>query len=65
VRQRDEKLGCGRKNNKYSAKTRQEDLKGAVINLIWHLKRQNYAEDTLYGYNLQALIELGIDLFDA
>jgi hypothetical protein len=47
-------------------KHEKEDLKGAVVSFIWHLKRQNYAEDTLYGYgyNLQALIELGIDLFD-
>src|SRR3972149_5924055 len=39
------------------------DLKGAVVDFLWQLKRQNYAEDTLtsYGYNLMELIELGVN----
>jgi integrase len=42
------------------------DQKGAVIDFLWQLKRQNYSEDTLssYGYNLQELIALGVNLFD-
>lgn len=59
-------LGAEEKTICIPQKHEKEDLKGAVISFIWHLKRQNYAEDTLYayGYNLQALIKLGIDLFD-
>lgn len=42
------------------------NLKGAIVDFLWQLKRKNYAEDTLssYGYNLQELIELGVNLFD-
>jgi len=42
------------------------DLKGAVVDFLWQLKRQNYSEDTIttYGYNVQALIDLGVNLFD-
>jgi integrase len=42
------------------------DQKGAVIDFLWQLKRQNYSEDTLtsYGYNLQELIKLDVNLFD-
>jgi integrase len=42
------------------------DLNGAVVDFLWNLKRQNYAEDTLnsYGYNLQELVTLGVNLFD-
>ena len=42
------------------------NLKGAIVDFLWQLKRKNYAEDTLnsYGYNLQALVELGVNLFD-
>jgi integrase len=42
------------------------DQKSAVIDFLWQLKRKNYSEDTIgpYGYNLQALIKLGVDLFE-
>jgi integrase/uncharacterized Zn ribbon protein len=42
------------------------DLKGAVIDFLWQLKRENYSEDTIraYGCNLQLLVELGISLFN-
>jgi integrase len=42
------------------------DLKGAIVDFIWQLKRENYSEDTIrtYGCNLQTLADLGINLFD-
>ncbi len=42
------------------------DLKGAIVEFLWQLKRQNYAEDTIttYGYSLEVLVHLGINLFD-
>lgn len=42
------------------------DLKGAVVDFVWQLKRLNYAEDTIntYGYNLQALVDLQVELFE-
>jgi integrase len=42
------------------------DLKSAIPNLLWQLKRQNYSEDTItsYGYNLQSLLDLGVNLFN-
>jgi integrase len=42
------------------------DLKGAVVDFLWQLKRENYSEDTIaaYGYNLKMLVDLGINLFD-
>ena len=42
------------------------DLKGAVVDFLWQLKRENYSEDTItaYGYNLQMLVHLGINLFN-
>ncbi len=38
-------------------KHEKEDLKAAVINFIWHLKRQNYAEDTLYSDKLLKMLQ--------
>jgi integrase len=45
---------------------RKVDLKGAVIDFLWQLKRENYSEDTIraYGCNLQMLAVLGVQLFD-
>jgi len=42
------------------------DLKGAIVEFLWQLKRQNFAEDTIvsYGYSLEALVRLGVNLFD-
>jgi integrase len=44
---------------------RNENIKGKIVEFLWQLKRQNYAEDTLtsYGYNLQELVKLGVNLF--
>jgi integrase len=42
------------------------ELKGAIVDFLWQLKKQNYAEDSItsYGYSLLALVHLGIDLFN-
>ncbi len=43
-----------------------QDQKGAIVDFLWQLKRQNYSEDTItcYGFNLTSLIHMGINLFD-
>ncbi len=43
-----------------------EDPKSAIVDFLWQLKRKNYSEDTIkpYGYNLNAIVKLGINLFD-
>jgi transcriptional regulator NrdR family protein len=45
---------------------RNENIKGKILEFLWQLKRQNYAEDTLacYGYNIEAMVKLGVNLFD-
>ena len=42
------------------------DLKSAIIDFLWHLKKENRSEDTIkaYGYSLQALANRGVDLFN-
>jgi integrase len=42
------------------------DQEGAIIDLLWQLKKENYSEDTLrsYGSTLQQLKTAGIDLFN-
>lgn len=42
------------------------DLNGALVDFLWQLKRENYAEDTItaYNYSLQTLLDLGVNLFD-
>jgi integrase len=44
----------------------QVDPKSAIVDFLWQLKRKNYSEDTIkpYGYNLNAIVKLGINLFD-
>ena len=43
-----------------------KDVKGAIINFIWKLKREGYAEDTIrdYGYIIKTLARRGADIFD-
>jgi integrase len=43
-----------------------QDQKGAIIDFLWQLKRENYSQDTInpYGYNLLALLDFGVNLFD-
>jgi integrase len=42
------------------------DLKGAIVDFLWQLKRENRSEDTIktYGYSLEVLAQRGINLFD-
>ena len=42
------------------------DLKSAIIDFLWQLKKDNRSEDTIttYGYSLQALANRGVDLFN-
>jgi integrase/uncharacterized protein YlaI len=42
------------------------DLKGAIVDFLWNLKKQNRSEDTLKAYNcaLGSLVKVGISLFD-
>jgi integrase len=46
--------------------TKDLDQNSAVIDFLWQMKRKNYSEETIlhYGYNLKALIKLGVNLFD-
>jgi len=45
---------------------RKTDLKSAIVNFLWHLKKANYSSDTIraYGFNLQQLVKLGVDLYN-
>jgi integrase len=45
---------------------RKTDLKSAIVNFLWHLKKANYSPDTIraYGFNLQQLVKLGVDLYN-
>jgi integrase len=42
------------------------DLKGAIVEFLWQLKKENRSEDTItaYGYSLHALVNIGVNLFD-
>ncbi len=42
------------------------DQKSALVEFLWQLKRKNYSEDTIrsYGFNLQSLSDLGVNLFN-
>ncbi len=42
------------------------ELKGAIVEFLWQLKRQNRSEDTItaYGYSLEVIVQHGINLFD-
>lgn len=42
------------------------DLKGAIVDFAWLLKKENKAEGTIrnYDYSLQELVHIGIDLFN-
>jgi integrase len=42
------------------------DLKGAIVDFAWLLKKENKAEGTIrnYDYSLQELVHVGIDLFN-
>jgi integrase len=44
---------------------RKTDLKSAILNFLWQLKKANYSPDTIraYGFNLQQLVRLGVDLY--
>ena len=45
---------------------RKTDLKSAIVNFIWHMKKANYSPDTIraYGFNLKQLVRLGVDLYN-
>jgi integrase len=42
------------------------DLKGAIVDFLWQLKKENRSEDTItgYGYSLHVLVKIGVNLFD-
>jgi integrase len=42
------------------------DLKGAIVDFLWQLKKQNRSEDTIkaYGYALNTLINIGVNPYD-
>jgi len=42
------------------------DLKGAIVEFLWQLKKENRSEDTIttYGYSLEILVKRGVNLFD-
>jgi hypothetical protein len=45
---------------------RKTDLKSAIVNFLWHLKKANYSPDTIraYRFNIQQLVRLGVDLYN-
>ena len=45
---------------------RRTDLKSAIVNFLWKLRKDNYSPDTIraYGFSLQQLVNLGIDLYN-
>ena len=42
------------------------DQNGAIIDFLWHMKKENKAEGTLrsYRHSLNQLIRIGVDLFN-
>jgi integrase len=42
------------------------DLKGAIVEFLWQLKKQNRSEDTIkaYGYALNTIVNIGVNLYD-
>jgi integrase len=42
------------------------DIKGAIVEFLWQLKKENRSEDTItaYGYSLETLVKRGVNLFD-
>jgi integrase len=42
------------------------DLKGAIVEFLWQLKKENRSEDTIkaYGYALKTLVNIGVNLYD-
>jgi integrase len=59
-------LAAEQKTIQVPRRTEVENLKGAIAELLWHLKKEGYSKDTCaaYGPNLDFLVKNGANLFD-
>ena len=65
MRHGDEKLGCGTTILDVPQKS-EIDQNGAIVDFLWHIKKENKAEGTIkgYRYSLNHLLNKGVDLFN-